>query len=65
MWGFLIALLSGALMSLQGVLNTEVTKQSGVWLCAVWVQLTALAYNESPPGTSPNGLVPDLTVRYI
>ena len=43
MWGFLIALLSGALMSLQGVLNTEVTKQSGVWLCAVWVQLTALA----------------------
>ena len=43
MWGFLIALLSGALMSLQGVLNTEVTKHSGVWLCAVWVQLTALA----------------------
>lgn len=42
MWGFLIALLSGALMSIQGVLNTEVTKQSGVWLCAVWVQLTAL-----------------------
>ena len=42
MWGFLIALLSGALMSIQGVFNTEVTKQSGVWLCAVWVQLTAL-----------------------
>ena len=42
MWGFLTALLSGALMSIQGVWNTEVTKQSGIWLCAVWVQLTAL-----------------------
>lgn len=41
MWGFLIALLSGALMSVQGVLNTEVTKQTGIWVCAGWVQLTA------------------------
>ena len=28
MWGILVALLSGALMSLQGIFNTEVTKQS-------------------------------------
>ena len=28
MWGILIALLSGALMSIQGVFNTEVTRQS-------------------------------------
>ena len=41
MWGFLIALLSGALMSIQGVLNTEATKQTGVWVAAGWVQLTA------------------------
>lgn len=41
MWGILIALLSGALMSIQGVLNTEVTKQTGIWVSAGWVQLTA------------------------
>lgn len=41
MWGFLIALLSGALMSIQGVLNTGVTKQTGIWVSAGWVQLTA------------------------
>lgn len=41
MWGFLIALISGAMMSIQGVLNTEVTKQSGIWVSAGWVQLTA------------------------
>ena len=37
--GFIIALLSGALMSIQGVFNTEVTKQTSVWVAAV--QLTA------------------------
>lgn len=41
MWGILIALLSGALMSLQGVFNTEVTKQSSIWVSAGWVQLSA------------------------
>ena len=41
MFGFLIALLSGALMSLQGVFNTEVTKQSSLWVSTGWVQLTA------------------------
>lgn len=43
MIGFFIALLSGALMSVQGVFNTEVTKQSSVWAANSWVQLTALA----------------------
>ncbi len=42
MTGFLIALLSGALMSIQGVFNTEVTKTSGIWVAAGFVQLTAL-----------------------
>lgn len=41
MWGMIAALLSGALMSLQGVFNTEVTKQSSVWAAAGWVQATA------------------------
>lgn len=41
MWGFVIALISGALMSIQGVLNTEVTKQTSIWVSAGWVQLTA------------------------
>lgn len=40
MWGFLIAMISGALMSVQGVFNTGVTKQSGPWLTNCFVQLT-------------------------
>ena len=43
MIGFLIALLSGALMSVQGVFNTQVTKTTGVWVSNGWVQLTAFA----------------------
>ena len=42
MAGLLIALLSGALMSVQGVFNTEVTKNSSIWVANIWVQLTAL-----------------------
>ena len=42
MWGILVALISGALMSLQGVFNTAVTKQSSIWAAAGWVQATAL-----------------------
>ena len=41
MWGMIVALISGALMSLQGIFNTEVTKQSSIWASAGWVQLTA------------------------
>ena len=32
MIGFFIALLSGAMMSIQGVFNTQVTKTTGVWV---------------------------------
>lgn len=42
MFGFLIALLSGALMSVQGVFNTQVTKTSGIWVANAFVQFTAL-----------------------
>ena len=42
MIGFFIALISGALMSIQGVFNTQVTKTTGMWVSNGWVQLTAL-----------------------
>lgn len=41
MIGFLIAIISGALMSIQGVFNTGVTKSSSIWVAAGFVQLTA------------------------
>ncbi|HKL99182.1 MAG TPA: DMT family transporter [Mobilitalea sp.] len=42
MWGIIIAIISGSLMSIQGVFNTGVTKQTGIWVCASFVQFTAL-----------------------
>ena len=42
MAGIVTALLSGALMSVQGVFNTGVTKQTSVWVASGWVQATAL-----------------------
>ncbi len=42
MWGIIIAMISGALMSTQGVFNTGVTKQTSIWVCASFVQFTAL-----------------------
>ena len=41
MVGFLIALISGALMSIQGVFNTQVTKASSIWAASAFVQITA------------------------
>ena len=42
MIGFFIALISGALMSIQGVFNTQVTKSSSIWVANIFVQATAL-----------------------
>ena len=42
MIGFFIALVSGALMSIQGVFNTQVTKASSIWVANAFVQFTAL-----------------------
>lgn len=42
MIGIFIALISGVLMSIQGVFNTEVTKSSSMWASASWVQFSAL-----------------------
>lgn len=41
MIGFLIAMLSGALMSVQGVFNTQVSKTAGTWTTNAFVQFTA------------------------
>ncbi len=41
MIGFFIALLSGALMSIQGVFNTKVTEHTSIWVANAFVQFTA------------------------
>lgn len=43
MIGFFIALISGALMSVQGVFNTQVTKASSIWVASAFVQISAFA----------------------
>ncbi|MBE7056352.1 MAG: DMT family transporter [Ruminococcaceae bacterium] len=41
MWGILAAVISGVLMSVQGVFNTGLAKETGIWISAAFVQLTA------------------------
>ena len=43
MIGFFFVLLSGALLCVQGVFNTQVTKTTGMWVSNAWVQLSAFA----------------------
>lgn len=42
MLGIIIAIISGALMSIQGVFNTGLTKEGGLWLSSSFVQFSAL-----------------------
>ena len=49
MFGFIVALVSGALMSIQGVFNTEVTKQTGTWLTNSFVQFTGFKERKKHP----------------
>lgn len=42
MIALLIALISGALMSVQGVFNAKVTEHSGIWSTSAFVQFSAL-----------------------
>lgn len=42
MLGIIIAIISGALMSIQGVFNTGVTKETSLWVSSSFVQFTAL-----------------------
>ena len=44
MWGIIIAAISGVLMSIQGVFNTGVMKQTSIWVCASFVQFTAFLF---------------------
>ena len=41
MWGMITALVSGALMSIQGVFNSAVMKQTSMGVSAGWVQISA------------------------
>ncbi|MDD7209791.1 MAG: DMT family transporter [Lachnospiraceae bacterium] len=40
MFGWIAAIISGTLMSIQGVFNTEATKQTGAWLTNSFVQIS-------------------------
>lgn len=40
--GWIVSILSGILMSLQGVFNTEVNEQTTLWVSTVWAQFSAL-----------------------
>lgn len=42
MLGILISVLSGTLMALQGIFNTQVTRQTSEWVSASFVQFSAL-----------------------
>lgn len=44
MLGILTAIISGTLMSIQGVFNEGVTKQTSIWLSSSFVQLTAFLF---------------------
>jgi len=41
MMGWIIAIISGALMSIQGVFNTGVTKETSIWVSSSFVQFSA------------------------
>ena len=43
MIGFLIALVSGALMSIQGVFNTQVTKSTGIWTASAFYSIAGMS----------------------
>ncbi len=41
MIGIIIAIISGALMSIQGVFNTSLNKQTNLWFSNMYIQITA------------------------
>ena len=71
MIGILTALLSGALMSVQGVFNTQVTKATSLWVSTSFVQFTALLvclviwYFADGKSFMTLTQVPDITVTVI
>lgn len=68
MIGVITALVSGALMSIQGVFNTEVTKQSSLWVSTGWVQFTALLVSVIAwlsTGRQPIGALMQISPKYM
>lgn len=68
MTGFIIALISGALMSVQGVFNTQVTKTTGMWVSNMWVQFSAFIVCLVVwfvAGRDPIGGILEVQPRYI
>ena len=66
--GIIIALISGALMSIQGVFNTKVTEQSSMWVAAGWVQFSAFLTCVGIwlfTGRQPVGDLMQVTPKYV
>lgn len=66
--GIIIALISGALMSIQGVFNTKVTEQSSMWVAAGWVQFSAFLTCAGIwlfAGRQPVGDLLQVTPKYV
>ena len=61
MWGILVALISGALMSIQGVFNTEVTKQTSLWVSTVIQSMGSLG----PARAAMLIVISQLAVAYV
>ena len=66
--GWLVSAVSGMLMSMQGIFNTEVNEQTSVWVSAVWAQVTALVVCLACWGAVDRGnflALKDVTPRYV
>ena len=59
---------SGILMSMQGIFNTRVQEETGVWVSAVWAQVTAFLVCLVCWGAVDRGdflVLRDVTPRYV
>ncbi len=68
MMGVLIAIVSGILMSVQGVFNTKVTRTAGMWVSNGWVQLSAFlvcVFAWMMTGRQPLGQLMRVQPRYM
>ena len=66
--GWLISMASGILMSMQGIFNTRVQEETGVWVSAVWAQVTAFLICLVCWGAVDRGdflVLRDVTPRYV
>ncbi len=66
--GWLISMASGILMSMQGIFNTRVQEETGVWVSAVWAQVTAFLVCLVCWGAVDRGdflVLRDVTPRYV